>query len=165
MRVRSMTAVTLPQAKALVDSIFPRQGPVERMFFWAWSRRDRPVVKVLLAVVGVKDLGDFWVALDDDDGVVGTVGLYRNRKDAHEALWLSWFCVSPELRGTGLGGRLLDFAIERARASGARYLRLYTGDDPIMAKAQHVYESRGLRIYKTLNLIRVRVIYRQLELV
>jgi GNAT superfamily N-acetyltransferase len=99
-------------------------------------------VGLLVRLAGVADLGDFWVALGEDEAVVGTIGLYRNRKDAHEAVWLSWFTVAPDERGQGLGGRLLDFAIERARASGVSYLRLYTGTDPIMAKAQQVYESR-----------------------
>ena len=117
-----------------------------------------------MRLFGVEDLGVFWVALDDADRVVGTAGLYRNRKDAGEALWLSWFTVSPDVRGQGLGGRLLDLAIVQARASGARYLRLYTGSDPIMAKAQDVYESRGLHVYKKINLLVTHIIYRQLAL-
>jgi len=164
MRFEPMTPETLPGAKSLVNSIFPRQGPGERLFFWAWERRDRRTVGLLVRLAGVADLGDFWVALDKDETVVGTIGLYRTRKDAHEAVWLSWFTVAPDERGQGLGGRLLDFAIEQARASGVSYLRLYTGTDPIMAKAQQVYESRGLHVYKTTNLLIARVIYRQLEL-
>lgn len=34
-----------------------------------------------LAVAGVTDIGDFWLALNDEGTVLGTVGLYRNRKD------------------------------------------------------------------------------------
>jgi hypothetical protein len=43
-------------------------------------------------------------------------------------------------------------------------VRLYTGTDPIMTKAQQVYESRGLRVYKTTNVLVTRILYRQLAL-
>ena len=164
MQIVPMTSGTVLAAKALVDRTFPRQSPTEHLFFWAWERSGRPTVRFALAVAGVADLGDFWLALDDDGVVLGTVGQYRYRKDSDEAVWLNWYCVSPEARGQGVGARLLDFAIDRARESGARYLRLYTGDDAIMAKAQDVYESRGLRVYETRNRVFYRLIRRQLEL-
>lgn len=164
MQVVPMTSQTVHDAKALVDRVFPHQSPTERLFFWAWERRDRPAVRFGLAVAGVTDIDDFWLAVNDAGAVLGTVGLYRYRKDSDEAVWLSWYCVSPEARGQGVGACLLDFVIDKAKESGARYLRLYTGDDEIMAKAQGVYESRGLRVYETRNRVFYRLIKRQLEL-
>lgn len=95
--------------------------------------------------------------------MLGTVGLYSLRKDSGKAVWLNWYCVSPQARGQGVGGRLLDFVIDRARESGARFLRLYTSDHSLMAKAQDSYESRGLRVYETRNRLFYRLIRRQLE--
>lgn len=164
MQIVPMNAETLHKAKALVDSVFPHQSPTERLFFWAWERREQLAVRFGLAVLGVTDIGDFWLALDEEGAVLGTVGLYRYRKDSDEAAWLNWYCVSPQARGQGVGARLLDFAIDKARESGARYLRLYTGDDGTMAKAQEVYESRGLQVYETRNRVFYRLIRRQLEL-
>ncbi len=164
MRIVPMTRETVHAAKALVDRVFPHQSPTERLFFWAWERRGQPAVRFGLAVAGVTDIGDFWLALNDEGAVLGTVGLYRYRKDSDEAVWLSWYCASPEARGQGVGARLLDFAIDKAKESGARYLRLYTGDDAIMAKAQDVYESRGLQVYETRNRVFYRLVRRQLEL-
>jgi len=57
MRFEPMTPETLPGAKSLVNSIFPRQGPGERLFFWAWERRDRRTVGLLVRLAGVADLG------------------------------------------------------------------------------------------------------------
>jgi len=164
MKIVPMTSQTVHAAKALVDRVFPHQSLTERLFFWAWERRDQPAVRFGLAVAGVTDIGDFWLALNDEGAVLGTVGLYRYRKDSDEAVWLSWYCASPEARGQGVGARLLDFVIDKAKESGARYLRLYTGDDAIMAKAQDVYESRGLQVYETRNRVFYRLIKRQLEL-
>jgi hypothetical protein len=39
------------------------------------------VVRFGLAVAGVTDIGDFWLALNDEGAVLGTVGLYRYCKD------------------------------------------------------------------------------------
>ncbi len=164
MGIVPMSAQTLPQAKALVHRVFGHEGPAGWLFFWAWPHRDRPAARLLLARVGVASLGEFWLAIDDHGRVVGTVGLHRFRRDAREAVWLSWYCVAPESRGLGIGAHLLDYAIEKARESGARFLRLYTGDDPVMAEAQGAYESRGLRVARTYNLVFRRVLQRQLEL-
>lgn len=134
------------------------------LFFWGWGNRDRAVIRCLFALVGVADLGPFWVAVDEQGEVIGSVGLHRFRRDAGEAVWLSWYCVAPESRGREIGARLLDHAIARAAESGARFLRLYTGDGEVMARAQDVYESRGLRITKSLNLVVHRLLQRQPEL-
>jgi len=112
----------------------------------------------------ISELRDQWVALDDDGRVLGTTGLYRYRKDAHEAVWLSWFCVAPESRRAGVGGQMLDFTIERARATGATFLRLYTSDVSNEAAAQRLYESRGLNIYQTRNRFFYRLIKREMRL-
>ena len=96
--------------------------------------------------------------------MLGTVGHYRLVQDYREALWLSWFCVAPEARGKGIGKRLLDHAINEARRKGAWYLRLYTGSDPDEARAQLLYESRGLREVRRVRRIGYQKIYRELDL-
>jgi GNAT superfamily N-acetyltransferase len=96
----------------------------------------------------VSDPGDFWVAVDEG-----------------EAVWLDWFCVAPGSRGKGVGGQLLDFTVERARASGARFLRLYAWDGARWQAAFRLYESRGFRIYQTRNRVVYRLIRFELELI
>ncbi|TVR05346.1 MAG: GNAT family N-acetyltransferase, partial [Spirochaetaceae bacterium] len=77
--------------------------------------------------------------------VRGTIGLYARTEDQADARWVSWFCVNPEARGQGVGKNLLDHLISVVRERGYRFLRLYTGSDENQARAQLLYQSRGLR--------------------
>ncbi len=159
LNIVAVTEDTIGAAQALVNRVFPVQSPVEKLFFWTYARRESRSGKLAMRLAGIAEFTALWVALDEENTVVGTTGLYRYRKDAHEAVWLSWFCVAPEARGAGLGGRLLDFTIEQARPTGAKVLRLYTSNLPSEAVAQRLYESRGLTIYRTKN----RLFYQHLE--
>ena len=163
-RIVLMTDERIPETKALVDRVFPSQDPAERLFFWAYARRGTWLGKAVFWISRIAEVDRIWVSVDEADAVIGTTGLYRYRRDAHEAVWLSWFCVAPEARGRGVGSRLLDFSVEQARETGARYLRLYTSDDPNEADAQRLYESRGLRECRSKNRIFYRLIKRELEL-
>jgi ribosomal protein S18 acetylase RimI-like enzyme len=49
--------------------------------------------------------------------------------------------VVPGERGHGLGRALMNAAIELARAEGADYMELNTGEDDVAARA--LYESLG----------------------
>ncbi len=56
---------------------------------------------------------------------------------------LSKMAVSPELRGRGIGRKLLKFTIEQARRMGAK--RLSLGSSTKLPNAVHLYESLGFR--------------------
>jgi ribosomal protein S18 acetylase RimI-like enzyme len=55
--------------------------------------------------------------------------------------YLAELYVVPHLRGRGLGRALMEAAIELARAEGADYMELNTGEDDAAARA--LYESLG----------------------
>jgi ribosomal protein S18 acetylase RimI-like enzyme len=59
-----------------------------------------------------------------------------------EDIYLEELYVVPEHRGQGMGGSLLDIAIETARQMGADHFELTTGEDNRAARA--LYESRKL---------------------
>ncbi len=96
----------------------------------------------LLRLGGIR-VPRFWVAVDEADRVLGTVGLYET---GDGVLWLGWFCTAPEARGRGVGRRLLNHAIDTARSEGQSSLRLYTSTDPNEAAAQILYERMGSRV-------------------
>lgn len=108
---------------------------------------------------------DFWGAIDEQTGeLVGTTGLYQYTRDVTEAVWLAWFCVAPEARRKGIGSRLVDFSIEKAKHTGLQFLRLYTSDRSNEAAAQIVYESRGLEIVARKWRLTHTTVYRELRL-
>jgi GNAT superfamily N-acetyltransferase len=78
-----------------------------------------------------------WVALSDGH-VVGSVAL---RDLGEGALELKRMYLRPDVRGRGLGKRLLATALDHARATGARVVRLDTSER--MEIARHLYEAHG----------------------
>jgi GNAT superfamily N-acetyltransferase len=61
-----------------------------------------------------------------------------------ETAQLRVLLVDPSARGRGLGGRLVDLAIDFARNAGYARVVLWT-NDPLEA-ARHVYLTRGFRL-------------------
>ena len=138
----------LDQAEALVKRVFPHQDISERLSFWAYRRQNTPIVRRLQRLFGVSELLRYWVAVSEAGVVCGIVGLYTTPDTEHDCDWLSWFCVDPGQRGQGIGGILIEFAIEQAKARGKKMLCLYTSNDPNEAAAQVLYEKYGLKIVK-----------------
>jgi len=87
-------------------------------------------------------LGRIYVARGGER-VLGMVNIMRTVSTAEggAAGYLEDFVVRPELRGKGLGARLLAHAIERARADGMLRLILLTDGDNI--NARRLYERAG----------------------
>jgi GNAT superfamily N-acetyltransferase len=88
---------------------------------------------------GTPGPGRLWLA-EDGDTTIGTIALM----DAGERTpQIRWFLVDPDTRGTGVGRRLLDLALDHAEDGGARHVLLWTVDG--LAAAQHLYTSVGFR--------------------
>lgn len=93
--------------------------------------------------------------------MLGVTGLYCRYGD-WASLWLGWTCVEPHARGLGIGRRLIDFAMEEARRSGARSLKLYTTDLADQQIAVQAYERRGFKRYRTVDSRRRTTAFRYL---
>jgi putative acetyltransferase len=74
------------------------------------------------------------------DRAVGCVAIVPDGTGAWE---LSKMAVSPELRGQGIGRRILAAAIVRARELGAS--SLFLGSSTKLENAVHLYEALGFR--------------------
>ncbi len=77
----------------------------------------------------------FWVAVDGER-VVGTVGIQEKYETLSK---LRRMFVQKEYRGTGLGQKLLDTAIQFAKDAGYTKIALNTHQN--MKRAHHFYEK------------------------
>lgn len=84
--------------------------------------------------------GDVLLARDGASEVIGCVALEPTGGGVFE---LSKMAVSPSQRGRGVGRRLVNAAIDRARALGAS--SLFLGSNRRLAAAIGLYESVGFR--------------------
>lgn len=162
MRIEPLSWANVRQAAAVAGQVFQAERLSPRFAFCA----SLLLPDVVLRCLGYRSLR-YWVAVADgnDGNVLGTTGLYSTRKDRYEARWLGWFCVAPEVRGEGIGARLLDHAVAEARREGARVLRVETSDDAREAAAQRLYDSRKLTVTKVVPTIRgYSKVYRELLL-
>jgi N-acetylglutamate synthase and related acetyltransferases len=85
------------------------------------------------------DRGGIFEVIENDEGkIVGTVGLYPLDETTIE---LRKMYFASEIRGRGLGKKLLREMIEKARNLG--YLRVYLETASVLKQAVHIYESAG----------------------
>jgi GNAT superfamily N-acetyltransferase len=135
----------MDQAEALVRSVFGSKSPFERLSFVVLRNPRSIAARIVMILAGIRDIVAFDVYVDDGGKVIGTTGLYRYRSDAHEAVWLAWFCVDPKHRRRGIGQAMLDHTVSLARRKGFCRIRLYTSTAPEEAAAQRLYERNGFR--------------------
>jgi putative acetyltransferase len=82
-----------------------------------------------------------------DGNAVGCVALIPMGDGVYE---LSKMAVSPQMRGQGIGRKLLEHAIAQARELGAK--SLFLGSSSLLKNAVHLYEAVGFRHVPSENL-------------
>jgi GNAT superfamily N-acetyltransferase len=99
-----------------------------------------PYVAKPLAEFAMQGAGRLWIA-EKDGQVVGSVAMV----DAGDRVGqLRWFLLTPEARGTGLGRRLLETALDYGRERGFSRIFLWSFAD--LADALRLYERVGFKI-------------------
>ncbi|MDD3972167.1 MAG: GNAT family N-acetyltransferase [Clostridia bacterium] len=85
------------------------------------------------------DKGDmFWVAIDDNNRVIGMIGTNTTSKTD---MWLKRLFIKPTLKRQGLGSALLKTAEEYARAKGIVTIHTRFSDD--FGEASKFYPAKG----------------------
>jgi GNAT superfamily N-acetyltransferase len=79
-----------------------------------------------------------WIAKTQEGEFLGSVFLVKQSKTIAK---LRLLIVTPQARGLGLGARLVDEVITKAKALGYKKLVLWTND--VLHAARHIYETRG----------------------
>mgnify|MGYP002522746447 FL=1 len=90
--------------------------------------------------------GMFWIALDENDRVIGSVG-YDPVIGSDEA-WLHRLFVKFNRKREGIGSRLLKTAEDYARADGKRVLRVHLGERADWYESYSFYPKHGYSEYE-----------------
>jgi len=88
----------------------------------------------------VVDRGGDVLIVRDGEEIVGCVAIVPGRDGAFE---LSKMAVTPAARGRGLGRRLVQAAVDRARELGA--VTVFLGSSTKLPNAVHLYEAAGFQ--------------------
>ena len=123
---RLATETDLPAITSVVAAAYARY----------LDRMDRPPAPVLTDYGGAITAGQVWVTGDPVTAVLVLV-------PQHDAMAVDNIAVAPAAQGTGLGRRLMEFAEERAMASGLRRMTLYTNE--VMTENITIYGRLGYR--------------------
>ncbi|MBV8761812.1 MAG: GNAT family N-acetyltransferase [Deltaproteobacteria bacterium] len=128
--IRPVTAADVPAVVALITRTLAEFN----LQFGVGTPTDDPIRSLPSSYTDAG--GAFWVAASDH--IVGTCGLYPVDPGIYE---LRKMYLDPAARGTGIAVRLLDTAVDFARAQGATAIVLDTLDS--MTRAIAFYEAHG----------------------
>ncbi|MFC7399543.1 GNAT family N-acetyltransferase [Chelatococcus sp. GCM10030263] len=113
-----------------------------REYGWDWSYEG------LAAAILARFVADFaptredaWIA-ERDGAITGSVFLMKTDDPAIGKLRLLY--VEPSARGLGIGRKLVDTCIARARELGYSRLTLWTND--VLVAARRIYQAAGFRL-------------------
>jgi GNAT superfamily N-acetyltransferase len=105
--------------------------------------------EALVAEICAKFIRDYdpasehcWIA-ERENVAVGCVFLV---KDSDETGRLRLLMVEPSARGLGVGTKLVNACVRRAREVGYRRVTLYTNS--VLVSARRIYEAAGFRLAK-----------------
>lgn len=142
-KIKKLTERYLEDAKVLTNSVFRFEKIPPGVSLEA--SLDKQKLKIMNLGEKNKILTlEYFIAVDGKEKMLGISGIYSLDKEKN-TYWLGWYCVDPKHRGKGIGGKLLDFTIRKARNRGKKFLRLYTSPSDDEKKALKVYESRGFK--------------------
>jgi len=85
---------------------------------------------------------EIWLAVEEGkiQGSIAIDGSHAKEEGAH----LRWFIASEETRGTRIGSRLMDHAMEHCIAQGFHRVYLHTFEG--LEAARRLYEKHGFRL-------------------
>jgi RimJ/RimL family protein N-acetyltransferase len=108
-----------------------------------WIATEPPVDTAEFAgrVRGMIDGGDVLWVLEDDERIVGTLGLHRTSVAGVMSLGM---CIVEDARGRGGGRAFMEAALDHARASRLHKVDLEVWPDN--ARAIALYESFGFEV-------------------
>lgn len=142
--VYKVTKANLDATQELLREIFPDETA---HFDVTFAALDKPLLcndehKVIARM-------EQWLIVEKVSGkAAATVGFYYKEEDVEDALWGSWYGVSPQYQRRGLGLAMILFGSRRALSCNKKYFRLYTEDMEEEVAANRIYELLGIKVYE-----------------
>ena len=94
----------------------------------------------------------FWLALDDSDRVVGSIG-YSTLQNSQDVR-LHRLYVKANLKRQGIGSALLAFAEEYLRRQNKKSISVHLGEFKYYYESYSFYDKRGYKEYQPRHLIK-----------
>ena len=94
----------------------------------------------------VKQGGNFWIAVDENDNIIGTIAIYKHNEQDIE---LKRLYVRKDYRGRGLSKALYEKAINSCKEN--KFKKIFLGTYDRLETAIHFYLKRRIqrdRIYE-----------------
>ena len=92
-----------------------------------------------------KNNGYFWLALNDEDRVIGCIGLLPQSEDSAV---IKHLFVMPEIKRNGIGTKLLLTLENYAKEKKIKELTLHLGNIKYYYESRYFYKSKGYIEYK-----------------
>ncbi len=141
----SLDETLLASAQALVERIYPGSTAAVDL--------ERSIHGLSYFDAALNDTvitSEHWVAVEEATREVICIGgLCRMAKDWETAIWGSWFCFAPEWKRRTLIFFLCTATLQKAFASGAQRLRVYTEDDMSGMLAASYFDIAGFSVVRT----------------
>lgn len=95
--------------------------------------------------------GRFWVAIDANDCIVGSIGLLPDENEPETTTWLNTFSVANHRRGRKIGSRLFAEALDSVNTERLRLVTLggHSKGIDVMRLARRMYEKNEFVLYQS----------------
>ena len=88
----------------------------------------------------VKQGGNFWIAVDENDNIIGTIAIYKHNEEDIE---LKRLYVRKDYRGRGLSKALYEKAINSCKEN--KFKKIFLGTYDRLETAIHFYLKRRIQ--------------------
>jgi GNAT superfamily N-acetyltransferase len=157
-----VSAKNIEEALALLQKVFITFTDEEDPYLWFKLSIEPEKNQKLMLEKGVRDIRYF--AVLDDKKIIGTTGLYHLVRDPNNTVWLGFYCLDESYRGKGLGRKILQWTVDKAKTEGNKMMQLYTSPNPGLETAEQVYKKFGFKVTKTEEKAGEKTIYMELQL-
>ena len=88
---------------------------------------------------------NIWIA-EVNSEPVGVIAIAKLDNDTAQ---LRWFLIEPEMRGKGLGSKLMKIAMDFCREKNYNHVLLWTAD--VLKTARHIYKNYGFNLTESVD--------------